>query len=118
MLVPLPTIGVGLWSDVRPGFGGYSPVQTAIAGYTDLKAMDRTARAKTVAMDIDQAAGASTGNGETKGNGGNRMVSMWWVIVAFVGGGCAGVLLMALLVMAGGLPEQSVGRVDLSEMSG
>ena len=44
------------------------------------------------------------------------MVSMWWVIVAFMGGGCAGVLLMALMVMAGGLPEQSVGRVDLSEL--
>jgi hypothetical protein len=35
------------------------------------------------------------------------MTSAWWLLVAFVGGGCAGVLLMALMRMAGGLQEQS-----------
>ncbi len=59
----------------------------------------------------------NSGNGETKGNGGDQMVSMWWVLVAFFGGGCAGVFVMALMYMAGGLPEQSVARVDLSELS-
>lgn len=44
------------------------------------------------------------------------MVSMWWVLVAFFGGGCAGMLVMALMYLAGGLPAQSVARVDLSEM--
>ena len=35
------------------------------------------------------------------------MVSFWWVLVAFVGGGCAGVLVMALMCFAGGRPEQT-----------
>ena len=56
------------------------------------------------------------GNGETKGNGGDQMVSMWWVLVAFFGGGCAGILVMALMTIAGGLPEPSAPRIDLSEM--
>jgi hypothetical protein len=34
------------------------------------------------------------------------MISAWWLLIAFVGGGCAGMLLMALMRMAGGLPEQ------------
>ena len=38
------------------------------------------------------------------------MVSFWWVLAAFIGGGCAGVLVMALMCFAGGLPEQT-GRV-------
>jgi len=32
------------------------------------------------------------------------MVSAWWLIVAFVGGGFAGILLIALLRIARGLP--------------
>jgi len=44
------------------------------------------------------------------------MVSIWWVLAAFFGGGCAGVLVMALMTMAGGLPEPSAPRIDLSEM--
>ena len=35
------------------------------------------------------------------------MVSFWWVLAAFIGGGCAGVLVMALMCFAGGLPEQA-----------
>jgi hypothetical protein len=35
------------------------------------------------------------------------MTSAWWLLVAFVGGGCAGILVMALMRMAGGLPAQS-----------
>jgi hypothetical protein len=40
----------------------------------------------------------------------------WWVIVAFWAGGCAGVLVMALMQMAGGLPEQSAPASDLKEV--
>jgi hypothetical protein len=35
------------------------------------------------------------------------MISAWWLLVAFVGGGSAGILLMALMQRAGGLPERS-----------
>jgi hypothetical protein len=35
------------------------------------------------------------------------MVSFWWVLAAFIGGGCAGVLVMALMCFVGGLPEQA-----------
>jgi len=55
-------------------------------------------------------------DGETKRNGGERMVSMWWVLVALWGGGCTGVLVMTLMVIARGLPDQPAARVDLSEM--
>ena len=39
------------------------------------------------------------------------MVSAWWLLVAFLGGGFAGVLLLALMQVAGGLleHEQYVG---------
>ena len=36
------------------------------------------------------------------------MISVWWVLVAFVGGGCAGTLVMALMRMSADLPEQSM----------
>jgi len=36
------------------------------------------------------------------------MISVWWLLVAFVGGGCAGILLMALMRMSAELPEESV----------
>jgi hypothetical protein len=42
------------------------------------------------------------------------MVSFWWVLVAFIGGGCAGLLVMTLMQMAGGLPEQSAHAPDLN----
>ena len=42
------------------------------------------------------------------------MLSMWWVIVAFLLGGCAGILVMALMRMAGGLPKQLAGAPDLN----
>jgi hypothetical protein len=38
---------------------------------------------------------------------GDPMGSFWWVLAAFIGGGCAGVLVMALMCFAGGLPEQT-----------
>jgi hypothetical protein len=44
------------------------------------------------------------------------MESTWWVLVAFWAGGCAGVLVMALMQMAGGLPERSAPRSDLKEV--
>jgi purine-cytosine permease-like protein len=42
------------------------------------------------------------------------MLSMWWVIVAFLLGGCAGMLVMALMHMAGGLPKQLAHAPDLN----
>jgi purine-cytosine permease-like protein len=42
------------------------------------------------------------------------MLSMWWVIVAFLLGGCAGILVMALMHMAGGLPKQLAQAPDLN----
>jgi hypothetical protein len=42
------------------------------------------------------------------------MVSFWWVVAGFVGGGCAGFLLVALIHMAGGLPDASAQRADLN----
>ena len=45
---------------------------------------------------------------------GNQMLSIWWAIAAFLVGGCAGVLVMALMQMAGGLPEQSAYAPDLN----
>jgi hypothetical protein len=44
------------------------------------------------------------------------MVSFWWVLMAFFGGGCAGILVMSLMQMAGGLPEQSALAPDLNGM--
>jgi hypothetical protein len=35
------------------------------------------------------------------------MISVWWALLVFVGGGFAGVLLIALMRAAGDLPEQS-----------
>ena len=34
-----------------------------------------------------------------------KMVSIWWLLVAFVGGGYAGIFLMALMRMSADLPE-------------
>ena len=44
------------------------------------------------------------------------MLSMWWVIAAFLVGGCAGVLVMALMQLAGGLPKQSAHAPDLNAL--
>ena len=42
------------------------------------------------------------------------MVSAWWLLVAFVGGGLIGVLLIALMLIGGELPEPSQKLPDLS----
>jgi uncharacterized membrane protein YfcA len=42
------------------------------------------------------------------------MVSFWWVLAAFIGGGCAGVMVMSLMYLAGGLPEQTAHTPDLN----
>ena len=47
---------------------------------------------------------------------GSLMVSFWWVMAAFIGGGFAGVLVMALMRMAGGLPRQLERAPDLNGM--
>ena len=44
------------------------------------------------------------------------MDSTWWVLVAFWAGGCGGVLVMALMQMAGGLPKQLALASDLKEV--
>jgi hypothetical protein len=45
------------------------------------------------------------------------MVSAWWLIVAFMVGGGAGVLLLALMRMSGEQPEPSTASVpDLNGM--
>jgi len=41
------------------------------------------------------------------------MVSAWWLLLAFFGGGCAGVLIAALARMSGELPEPSPSVPDL-----
>ena len=35
------------------------------------------------------------------------MISVWWTLVAFISGGCAGIFLMALMRVAGDLAQQS-----------
>ena len=44
------------------------------------------------------------------------MESTWWVLVAFWAGGCAGVLVMTLMQMAGGLPKHSASASNLKEV--
>jgi hypothetical protein len=38
------------------------------------------------------------------------MISFWWLLAAFAGGGCAGVLLMAAMQFARDLPEHAPSR--------
>jgi hypothetical protein len=47
---------------------------------------------------------------------GKQMLSMWWVIAAFLAGGFAGVLVIALMQMGGGLPKQLAHAPDLNAM--
>lgn len=42
------------------------------------------------------------------------MVSIWWLVAAFLLGGSAGMLLMVLMQLAGSLPESSPPTVDLT----
>lgn len=44
------------------------------------------------------------------------MVSFWWLVVALMVGTCAGVLVMALMRMAGGLPETKSTALDPNEL--
>jgi hypothetical protein len=44
------------------------------------------------------------------------MVSFWWVVAAFIAGGFGGVLVMALMRIAGGLPKQLERVPDLNGM--
>jgi hypothetical protein len=43
------------------------------------------------------------------------MFSFWWIFLAFLGGGTAGILLMALLRIAGDEPRQSPRVRDLPD---
>jgi hypothetical protein len=63
-----------------------------------------------------QGAASVLGNLRDHRKRGQQMVSFWWVVAAFIGGGWVGVLLMALMHMAGGLPEQSSNAPDLNGM--
>ena len=40
--------------------------------------------------------------------------SFWWLVAAFMGGGFAGMLAMALMCMTAGLPKRSVQVPDLT----
>jgi len=44
------------------------------------------------------------------------MVSVWWMIAASWIGGCAGVLVMALMQASGNLPGQSTHVSDLNRL--
>lgn len=48
------------------------------------------------------------------------MVSIWWVLAAFLLGGSAGMLLMVLMQLVGGLPETTTPShsVDLTGTPG
>ena len=39
------------------------------------------------------------------------MVSAWWLLLTFVGGGLAGTMLMAVLQMSAHQPKQSASRL-------
>jgi len=65
---------------------------------------------------LGSATGSAFFSGNHEGKKGVPMVSFWWVVVAFIGGGCAGVLVMSLMQMAGGLPEQSAQAPDLNAL--
>ena len=43
------------------------------------------------------------------------MISTWWLLAAFFGGGCAGILISALMQMAGNQPKDSnsISKLDL-----
>jgi hypothetical protein len=64
----------------------------------------------------DKRGRAGPDNYKDRRGGSKQMDSIWWVLVAFWAGGCAGVLVMALMQMAAGLPEQSAPRSDLNEV--
>lgn len=46
------------------------------------------------------------------------MVSIWWVVLAFMLGGSAGMLVMVLMQLVGGLPETSTPKADLKATTG
>jgi hypothetical protein len=41
------------------------------------------------------------------------MISAWWTLLAFIGGGCAGVLLIALMRVAADAVPRSVERCPI-----
>jgi hypothetical protein len=49
-------------------------------------------------------------------NGSHARVSFWWILAAFISGGWAGVLVVALMHMTGGLPAQSRHGAELNEL--
>lgn len=44
--------------------------------------------------------------GSTTESGAN-MISVWWIVAAFIGGGFAGMLVVALMTMARDMPKQA-----------
>jgi uncharacterized protein involved in exopolysaccharide biosynthesis len=42
------------------------------------------------------------------------MVSVWWIVVAFIGGGFLGILVIALMRMARDQPKQTTNFVDFN----
>ena len=50
--------------------------------------------------------------------GGSAMVSIWWLLAAFLLGGSAGMLLMVLMQLVGSLPESRTPTIDLNGTPG
>jgi len=46
------------------------------------------------------------------------MVSIWWLLAAFLLGGSAGMLVMALMQLVGSLPESRTPTIDLNGTPG
>jgi hypothetical protein len=46
------------------------------------------------------------------------MVSIWWLLAAFLLGGSAGMLLMVLMQLVGSLPESRAPTIDLNGTPG
>ncbi|HEX9276152.1 MAG TPA: hypothetical protein VGA51_07115 [Casimicrobiaceae bacterium] len=42
------------------------------------------------------------------------MVSVWWIVAAFIGGGFLGMLVIALMSMASDQPKQTTHFVDFN----
>jgi hypothetical protein len=46
------------------------------------------------------------------------MVSIWWLLAAFLLGGSAGMLAMVLMQLVGSLPESTTPAIDLNVTPG
>jgi len=59
---------------------------------------------------------ASMGRVARPVEGGDQMVSFWWVVAGIAGGGFVGIMLMALMRMSGDIGERPPNAPDLNGM--